>query len=49
MTFIITDFGLVSQLPEYIQLELITVRDDKQEKCVLRYLNSVLIRFLSFT
>ena len=40
MTFIITDFSLVSHLLEYIQPELITVRDEKQEKCVLRYLNS---------
>lgn len=40
MTFIITDFSLVSHLPEYLPLELVTVRDEKQENCVLRYLNS---------
>lgn len=39
MTFIITDFSLVSHLPEYLQLDLVTVTDEKKENCVLRYLN----------
>ena len=39
MTFIITDFSLVSHLPEYLQLDLVTVTDEKKENSVLRYLN----------